>query len=277
MYKIKSYGKINLSLEVLGKREDGYHNIDTLMNSIDLFDEISIKEISGEDLILKSDNFEFPYDSSNLIYKAWEILKNYRNKAVGLEIFVKKNIPVAAGLAGGTSNACTVMKALNEIWNLKLSKEELIDLSKPLGADSTFFFYEGLVRAEGIGEKITKFEDKLNYPLILINIGKPISSKEVYSKINNYSTGIVESIVSNINDEEFLFKNAFNSMEAISFKIYPELSSIKQELINLGADLSLMSGSGPTIFGIFKDEKKRDLVYTKLLNKYNYVIKSKMI
>ena len=277
VFKIKSYGKINLSLEVLGKREDGYHNIDTLMNSIDLWDEIGLKEIPGENLILKSNDPNFPTGEDNLIHKAWEILKVFKSKDTGMEISVTKNIPIAAGLAGGTSNACTVMKALNEIWNLGLSNEELMELAKPLGADSTFFFYEGLVRAEGIGEIITEVKKDLTYPLILINIGKPVSSEEVYSKIDSYSNGIVESIIENIDNEFFLFQNAFNSMEVVSFEIYPELKEIKNELLNLGAEMALMSGSGPTIFGIFKDEKNRDLVYTKLLNKYKYVIKSKMI
>lgn len=277
VFKIKSYGKINLSLEILGKREDGYHNIDTLMNSIDLWDEIGLKEIPGENLILKSNDPNFPTGEDNLIHKAWEILKVFKSKDTGMEISVTKNIPIAAGLAGGTSNACTVMKALNEIWNLGLSNEELMELAKPLGADSTFFFYEGLVRAEGIGEIITEVKKDLTYPLILINIGKLVSSEEVYSKIDSYSNGIVESIIENIDNEFFLFQNAFNSMEVVSFEIYPELKEIKNELLNLGAEMALMSGSGPTIFGIFKDEKNRDLVYTKLLNKYKYVIKSKMI
>lgn len=277
VFKIKSYGKINLSLEILGKREDGYHNIDTLMNSIDLWDEIGLKEIPGENLILKSNDPNFLTGEDNLIHKAWEILKVFKSKDTGMEISVTKNIPIAAGLAGGTSNACTVMKALNEIWNLGLSNEELMELAKPLGADSTFFFYEGLVRAEGIGEIITEVKKDLTYPLILINIGKPVSSEEVYSKIDSYSNGIVESIIENIDNEFFLFQNAFNSMEVVSFEIYPELKEIKNELLNLGAEMALMSGSGPTIFGIFKDEKNRDLVYTKLLNKYKYVIKSKMI
>lgn len=277
MYSLKSYAKINLSLEILGKREDGYHNIDTLMSSIDLYDEISIKKFPGENLILESDNRIFPTDSNNLIYKAWEILKEYRKKESGLKIFVKKNIPISAGLAGGTGNACSVMKTLNEIWNLGFNKEELIELAKPLGADSTFFFYEGLVRAEAIGDKITKINRKVSYPLVLINIGKPIASKDVYSKMSNYSKGKVEGIIKNIEDDSYFFKNAFNSMEEVSFKIYPELKKIKKELENLGADLALMSGSGPTIFGIFKDEKTRDMVYTMLLNKYKYVIKSKTI
>lgn len=277
MYKLKSYGKINLSLEVLGKRKDGYHDIDTLMSAIDLYDEITLENIPGEKLILESDNPNFPIDEKNLIFKAWDILKNFKEKENGMKITVSKNIPIAGGLAGGTSNACEVMKALNNIWNLKFDNDKLVELAKPLGADSTFFFFKGLVRAQGIGDKITSLNKKFDKPLILINNGKPISSKEVYSNIKNYSNKKVENIVKNIDNEEYFYENAFNSMEDVSFDIYPELKDIKKELFDLGAELSLMSGSGPTIFGIFKDEKLRDLVYTKLLRKYKYVIKSKMI
>ncbi len=277
MYKIKSYGKINLSLEILGKREDGYHNIDTLMNPIDLWDEILIEKIIGDKLILESNNPNFPVDESNLIYKAWDILTKYKGKDTGLKITVNKNIPIAAGLAGGTSNACEVMKALNAIWNLEFDNETLVELAKPLGADSTFFFFEGLLRGEEIGDKIAKVKDSLKYPLILINPGIHISSKDVYSKISKYTKGKVENLVENIHNDDFLLNNAFNSMEDVSFQMHPELENIKKDLKSHGADLSLMSGSGPTIYGIFKDDKIRDLVYTKLSNKYKYVIKSKMI
>lgn len=277
MHKVKSYGKINLSLEILGKREDGYHNIDTLMNSIDLWDEIRIEQIVENKLILESDNPNFPIDENNLIYKAWDILRKFKKIDTGLKITVKKNIPIAAGLAGGTSNACEVMKALNKIWDLEFDNKTLVELAKPLGADSTFFFFEGLLRGENIGDKITKVRDSLDYPLILINPGIQISSKEVYSKISKYTKGKVENLVENINSDDFLLKNAFNSMEDISFHMHPELEKIKKDLKDCKADLSLMSGSGPTVYGIFKDDKVRDLVYTKLSNKYKYVIKSKMI
>lgn len=277
MYKIKSYGKINLSLEILGKRDDGYHKIDTLMNSIDLWDEIEIEKIDGDKLILESENPDFPTDESNLIYKAWVILKKFKGKETGLRINVNKNIPIAAGLAGGTSNACEVMKALNKIWNLEFDNETLVELAKPLGADSTFFFYRGLLRGENIGDKITKIKESLNYPLILINPGFHISSKDVYSRITNYTKGKIEKLIHNIDNEDFFFNNAFNSMEDVSFQMHKELKDIKEDLKNNGANLSMMSGSGPTIYGIFKDEKIRDLVYTKLLDKYRYVIKSKMI
>lgn len=277
MIKKKSFGKINLSLEVVGKREDGYHNIDTLMNRIDLFDEIEFSPISENKLILKSDNEDFPTDSSNLMYKAWEIMSKYKKSEYGMEIYVKKNIPIAAGLAGGTSNGIETIKVLNEIWDLGFSKDELIQISKPLGADSTFFFYDNLVRAKGIGEKIQEIKQLENFPILLINIGKPISSKEVYENMKSYSEGKVSKIVENIDDFHYLKENVFNSMEDVSFNIYPELKDTKERLKISGADISLMSGSGPSIFGIYKDRQKRDEAYNQMKNDYKYVIKTKII
>lgn len=273
MYSEKSFGKINLSLEVIEKRKDGYHNIDTLISKIDIFDEIYFKKISGNNLILKSNNKNFPTDSSNLIYKGWDILKKYADKDVGMEIYVKKNLPIAAGLGGGTSNGITVMKVLNKLWNLGFSKEELIELSKPLGADSTLFFYDGLLRAKGIGEKIEVLRPTKNIPLLLINPGKPISTKDVYDNIKNYSNGEIEKVIENLDRLDYLY----NNMEEVSFKIHPELEKIKKELLNSGAKSALMSGSGPTIFSVFDSEIKRDMVYTKFLGKYKYVKKTKTI
>lgn len=276
MFYKKSFGKINLSLEVMGKRDDGYHNIDTLMNKIDLFDEIYLEPILGEELILESDNINFPVDESNLIYKGWELLKKHKKTNTGMKIFVKKNIPIAAGLAGGTSNGCEVIKALNEIWNLNFIKKELLEISKPLGADSSFFFYDGLVRAQGIGDIITPLPSIKKYPLLLVNIGKPISSKKVYDNINKYSKGRVSNIVDNIGDFDYLKEKIINSMEDVTFEIYPELKEIKSILENSDG-ISLMSGSGPTVFGLYKDEEKRDLVYKKIYSDYKYVIKSQLI
>lgn len=277
--EIKSYGKINLSLEVMNRRTDGYHEIDTLMNKIDLYDEISIEEFPGDALELKCDSPDFPLDEKNLIYKAWEILSSYKSGNRGLSITVKKNLPVAAGLAGGTSNGCEVMKALNELWNLKFTQEELKEMAKPLGADSAFFFHEGLVRARGIGDEIEGLNSVLDFPLLLINVGKPISSAEVYGNIKNFSSRKVETLVKEIEsgNVDFLIENMYNSMEAVSFTIYPELEAIKNDLKNYGADGVLMSGSGPTIFAIFKDVNYRDIVYNKYFKKYSYVSKSRTI
>lgn len=277
MLKAKAYGKINLSLEVIGKRPDSYHNIDTLMTRIDVFDKLSFEKTSTNDIIIFSDNKDLRLDKSNLIYKAWYIMKEFTRENPGIKVNLEKNIPIAAGLAGGTSDGVTTMKALNDLWSLNFSNDQLKDLAKPLGADSSFFFYDGLVRSQGIGDKITELDPIKNIPLLIVNIGRPVSTAEVYKRINSYSSGRVSCLVENINAYKIFKDSLYNSMEEVTFSIYPELKEIKSFLLDLGADFSLMSGSGPSIFAGFANEEKRDQAYELIKDKYKYVFKSQII
>ena len=272
----KSYGKINLSLEVLSKRDDGYHNIDSIMNQIDLYDEMTFTTIQGDDLFLETNCKYMPTNSTNLVYKAWEILKPYYKGNHGLNIYINKNIPLASGLGGGTSNGVVTMRVLNEMWNLGFKREQLIELAKPLGADSTFFFFEDLVRVEGIGNKVTELGKIKQLPILLVNIGVGLSSKEVYESITEFSQGKVNDLIENIDNIDYVLQNSYNNMEDVSFKKIPQLKKIKEEIKELGAIAGLMSGAGPTIFGVFKNQDTRDQAYKLLKDKYNTVIKSKL-
>lgn len=277
MTKYKSYAKINLSLEVIEKRPDGYHEIDTLMNKIDLYDEISFKERSDNKIIIKSNAEDLPLDKSNLIYKAWDILSPYKEGPCGIEIHVDKNIPIAAGLGGGTSNGVLTMKVLNSMWSLGFNRDKLIEMSKTLGADSTFFYYDGLVRARGIGDRIEHCSCLKKYPLVLVNIGKPLSSKKVYEKMKNFTSGKVEAFVKAFKDNKEPWNLAYNNMEEVSFSIYPELEEIKEKIKETGAKISLMSGAGPSIFGLYDDISTRDRAYDLLKDKYKIVEKTRMV
>lgn len=277
MFEVKAYGKINLSLEVIGKRPDSYHNIDTLMTRIDVFDKLSFEKTSTNDIIILSENKDLPLDESNLIYKAWSIMKEFTDENPGIKVCLEKNIPIAAGLAGGTSDGVATIKALNQLWALNFSNDQLKHLAQPLGADSSFFFYDGLVRAQGLGDKITELDPIKSIPLLIVNIGKPVSSAEVYKQIKSYSQGRVSYLVENINDYKIFKTSLYNSMEEVTFSIYPELKEIKSSLLNLGADFSLMSGSGPSIFAGFANEDDRDQVYELIKDKYKYVFKNQMI
>lgn len=277
MKKIKSYAKINLSLEVLGPRKDGYHNIDTLMTRIDLWDDIFIELNSEDQLVLTSDDPQLALDDSNYITMAYHLLRPYRKHKCGAKIHIEKSIPVAAGLAGGTSNGIAVLKELNELWKIHLPLESLRELALPIGADSSFFFHSGLVRATGIGHDIEEIQSEPKFHLLLINIGVPIDTGEVYGQLSEFSRGKVEDLAKNINNPHYLFENGYNSMEKVSFKLYPELKEIKARLVDFGSDFVLMSGSGPSLFGIFEDIKKLDLAYQHFLNQYPYVIKTKTI
>ena len=159
---IESYGKINLGLDVLYKREDGYHEIKTIMQQISLSDTLTLREMK-ENIALESNNTDLPMDSSNLVYKAWKAIQRRTGINRGIEINIHKRIPIAAGLAGGSTNASAVLKGLNELWELGLKEEELKNIGVEIGADVPYCIMGGTALAEGIGEKLTKlraFKDK---------------------------------------------------------------------------------------------------------------------
>ena len=275
--KRKCYAKINLSLDSLYQRADGYHEIDTIMARINLFDEL---------IINRNDCGKFSYSSNddiigkledNLIYKVWDMLK-YRTDSPGLDVNLIKNIPIAAGLAGGSTDAAEMIKALNELWNLSLSREEMMKIGTSLGADIPFFFTDTPARARGIGEIISPFENNLGMKILLINDGTHISSAEVYKNLKDYGHLDNDLIVRKLEDGDhsaiFYFENV---MEDVVTDLYPRLLDIKGDFLDNGAEVTLISGSGASIFGIFMDDEILDNAYDKLKDKYYFVKKVELL
>lgn len=276
--KINSYAKINLSLDVLGLREDGYHNIDTIMNLIGLYDIMYINRNSTYELNLSSNNPDFPTDKTNLIFKIFENLKKFRDINCGYDVFVDKQIPISAGLAGGSSNACEFLMYVNDDLSLNLSDQEIKEICRLTGADTFYFTNKKCVRATGIGNEFVRLSDFSNKNIIIVNNGMSISSKDVYDNLKESNGGLGKvSVAIDSRDYETFFKVAFNTMESVSEKLVEEISVIKDQLNDLGADLSLMSGSGPTVFGIFKNTQDYENCYNKLKDKYKYVFKTKTL
>ncbi len=180
---IESYGKVNLALDILYKRDDGYHEINSIMQRINLKDKLTFTEIE-KGVIIESNNPEVPTDSTNLVYKAWEILKDITGIDKGIHVNIEKNIPIAAGLAGGSSNGAATLQALNQMWNLKLSDIELMEIGKNLGADIPFCIMGGTALAQGIGEKLKSLNPFSKKHLLLCNPGIKVSTEYAYSKIN---------------------------------------------------------------------------------------------
>lgn len=273
----KCYAKINLTLDSLYKRDDGYHEIDSIMTKINIFDEL---------LISKNSTGEFNYSSNienicpledNLVYKVWDLLKD-RTDNPGIDLRLSKNIPIAAGLAGGSTDAAEMIKALDELWDLNLSLDFKKDLAKKLGADISFFLTESPARARGIGEIISPFTNNLQMKALLINDGTKISSKDIYKNLSHY--GIIDNvnIVKRLEKgDEKVIKEFKNVMEDEVFRLFPHLSEIKKELINHKALNALVSGSGASIFGIFTDDMKLNDAYLKLKDKYDFVEKVEFI
>lgn len=276
--KINSYAKINLSLDVLGLREDGYHNIDTIMNLIDLHDIMDINRNNTKELNLSSNNPGFPTDKTNLIFKIFENLKKFRDINCGYDVFVDKQIPISAGLAGGSSNACEFLMFVNDDLSLNLSNQEIKEICRLTGADTFYFTNKKCVRATGIGNEFVRLSDFSNKNIIIVNNGMSISSKDVYDNLKESNGGLGKvSVAIDSRDYETFYRKAFNTMESVSEKLVEEISVIKDQLNDLGADLSLMSGSGPTVFGIFENTQDYENCYNKLKDKYKYVFKTKTL
>lgn len=265
---IESYGKVNLALDILYKREDGYHEINSVMQRINLKDRLTFKEIK-EGIIIESNNSEVPTDSTNLVHKVWESLRKLTGLNRGIYVYIEKHIPIAAGLAGGSSNGAATLQALNQMWSLNLSDRELMTIGKDLGADIPFCIMGGTALAQGIGEKLTKLNSFSKKHILLCNPGIKISTKEAYKKINpNGKSMDIDSLINCIKEENIncIAQNMFNKMEEPIMKEYPIIQSIKDIMLNHGALGALMSGSGPTVFGIYDDEEKMKETKKKLLN-----------
>jgi len=274
----KCFAKINLSLDIISKRPDGYHNIDTLMARINLFDKLEIEKNSDGKFTYES-NLNLGKVEDNLVFKAYEIMKNLAgDKATGIRVKLSKNIPVEAGLAGGSTNAAETMKALNELWGLGLSKKALMEEGAKLGADIPFFFLDRAARATGIGEILEPFRIKPPLKVLLVNDGTNIASAHVYKNtklfghINNIeiAKGLEEGSWAVVNDFE-------NVMEDVVLRDFPHLKAIKENLIDKGAIKAIVSGSGGSIFGIFRDEKNLDSAYDALKDSYYFVRKVDLI
>lgn len=259
--KLKSRAKINLSIDVLGKRKDGYHLVEMIMQTIDLYDLIEIQEIQDNQIILKSDSNEIPLDSNNLIYKAATIIKQEFNINKGVEVYIEKNIPVAAGMAGGSSNAAAILVGLNKLWNLNLSDQKLEEIGLKLGADVPFCINGGAVLASGIGEKLTPIKGLTKDTCILVC--KPdlfVSTKEVYECIDSKDIEkrpdnkfLIECLKNE--DTVQLAKNMFNVLEEVTVEKHPVIKQIKNTMIKNKALGAMMSGSGPTVFGLYKNKE----------------------
>lgn len=270
--KISSYGKINLALDVKNKREDGYHNIRTIMQEISLKDDLTIIDNDSENLTIESNNREIPLGEENLVYKAWEELKKVSGVNKGAHVHIYKRIPVAAGLAGGSSNAAAMLKGLNELWELNYSLEKLEDIGKIIGADIPFCLRGGTLLGSGIGnlfEEIGSFED---VHVLLINPNIPMDTKYVYEKLEleNGKNFNMDLILQGVRKKDLLgvSKNLYNALEDVVTGEVKEIEEIKRELIKNKSLAALMSGSGTTVFGLFKNEEDLNYSYKKLSEKY---------
>lgn len=260
MKSIKSYAKINLSLNIVGKREDGYHLLDMVMVPIELHDSIIISPL-GKNLIdnfVTVDDFTNGLIHYNLASSAINTLTNKYNCDAHFRVFIHKVIPMQAGLGGGSSNAAFTMKAVNQMLKLNASDQELIELATPLGADIPFFINCVPARCQGIGEVMSPVEIKNNYYVLIVKPKEGCSTKEVFKKFDTMGgkapniDKVIEALKSG--DDEMLAENMGNVLEDAAVTICPEIKEIKEYLLNSGVRIAMMSGSGSSVFALSTDK-----------------------
>lgn len=251
---VKAPAKINLALDVLKKREDGYHEVKMVMTTIDLADRLDITLLEEDEIRVESSSGIIPDDKRNLAYKAAELLKERFQIKQGCKIEITKNIPVAAGLAGGSSDCAAALKGLNELWNLGLTKAQLAELGSELGSDVAFCVYGGTALATGRGEKITPIASPVPAWVILAKPPLGISTANTYQQVNvkTCEHPNVDLMIEAIEEQNYekMCKHLGNSLESVILENYPIVKKIKEKMKKLGADGVLMSGSGPTVFGL---------------------------
>ena len=259
--KIRTYGKINLYLEVTGKRENGYHELEMVMQNVNLYDEIYLEELEVNRIVLTSDSQYIPKDESNIAAQAAAVIKERFDLDRGVKIHIRKNIPVAAGLAGGSGNAAGVLKGLNSLWELGLSTRELQELGLNLGADVPFQVMGGAAVARGIGENLTAIKGLKNTWIVLSKPALSVSTPEVYGELNveqlpekPIQKEFIEAVEKR--DLHYVSNNMYNALESVTLIKHPVIEEIKRKMMQYNAMGSMMSGSGPTVFGIFKNQEK---------------------
>lgn len=275
--QLKSRAKINLSIDVVGRREDGYSLVEMIMQSIDLHDIIKIKELDNNKIIIKSNSSNMPLDRRNIAYKAAVLIKKEFNISKGLEIYIEKYIPIAAGLAGGSSNAAAILVGLNKLWDLNLREEELQNLGLRLGSDVPFCISGRPALAQNIGEKLTYIKglpDGTNIVVCKPNLF--VSTKEVYQNLNMANVDTrpnTKLLLQKLEEEdiETVSKNMVNVLESVTSKKYKVINEIESIIMDFNALGTLMSGSGPTVFGIFKSEEDALKCKVELLKRYKQV------
>lgn len=267
--ELKALGKINLGLDVLGRRENGYHDVRMVMQTLYLYDNVTLQKKSAPGIEIDSNLFYLPNDEDNIAWKAAKLLIDEFDIKDGIRIHLDKHIPVAAGMAGGSSNAAAVLYGMNQMFRLGLSQKELMERGVKLGADVPYCIMRGTVLAEGIGEKLTPLPPM---PKCQILIAKPpisVSTKMVYEKLDSCEIkehpdidGILDGLKNQ--DLEQVAASLGNVLEKVTVEAYPVIAQIKECMKEAGALGAMMSGSGPTVFGIFRDRRTAKEAFTKV-------------
>lgn len=274
--RLPAYGKINLSLDVLGLRDDGYHELATVMQSIALADELTFTVNDSDEINLTCSQDTLTTGPDNLVVKAATLLRQRYGIAKGVDIHLQKNIPVAAGLGGGSSDAGATLKALNHLWGLNLTMSNLLVLASQLGADVPFTLVSGTALAQGFGEQLTLLPPVPVFWLVLVKPPQSLGAGQVYNawdqggwQSRNYTAAVLQAIKTQ--NKEDLINSLGNDLERPVEGILPLVQEIKDDLLNKGALTAMVSGSGPTVMGICSEEEEATILARNLSDHYEEI------
>lgn len=267
-YRIKAYAKVNLGLDVIRRLPNGYHEVKMVMQSIGLCDELTLEKAS-EGITLTTDHPELSCGEDNLICKAAKLMFDTYHIPGGIKIHLQKNIPIAAGMAGGSTDAAAVMKGISRLFDLEIPLERLMELGLSIGADVPYCILGGTALAEGVGEKLTPLTPAPDFYILIAKPEISVSTKYVYENLDLAGVarhpdidGMVLSIESG--SLQGILDRMGNVLESVTVSAYPVIDTLKRRIRELGAVNSLMSGSGPTVFGIFLSERAAEFACEQL-------------
>jgi 4-diphosphocytidyl-2C-methyl-D-erythritol kinase len=276
----KAPAKINLGLDAMYRREDGYHELRMVMTSVDLSDHIVVSSLDDDEILLETDSSFLPTDSRNHVYQAAELLKKKFNITSGVKIYIRKKIPVAAGLAGGSSDCAATLRALNKLWNLNLTLEELAEIGAEIGSDVPYCIYGNTAYVTGRGEFVEKISDMPKCFVVLVKPQMSVSTASIFKALDaeHATHPDIDAIRVALADEDYtkVCELLGNTLEDVTIERYPEIEKIKESMLKFGCDAAMMSGSGPTVFGLVKQEKRAQRIFNALkgFNKEVYLVRS---
>lgn len=266
---LKALAKINLGLDVVRRREDGYHEVRMIMQTIHLFDRLTIKKTNHAGIRIKTNLSFLPIDENNLIYKAGKMLMDEFSISQGVEVELVKRIPVAAGMAGGSSDAAAMLYGMNQLFELGLSRRQLMERGVRIGADVPYCLMRGTALAEGIGEQLTQLPPMVKCPVLIAKPQISVSTQFVYQNLvldENTVHPNIDKMIQDIKAQDLvsIAEGMGNVLESVTIPKYPIIQQIKDNMLDSGALNAMMSGSGPTVFGLFDSQEKAKAAYEKM-------------
>ena len=266
---LKALAKINLGLDVVRRREDGYHEVRMIMQTIHLYDRLKITKTKTPGIEIHSNLPFLPVNENNLVYKAGQLLMDEFGVKEGVRVDLLKRIPVAAGMAGGSSDAAAMLYGVNQLFDLGLSRKQLMERGVSIGADVPYCLMRGTALAEGIGEKLKQLPPMVKCPVLIAKPQISVSTKFVYQNLKLNETTVhpdIDALIRDIKKKDLcaITSDMGNVLETVTIPNYPVIAEIKEQMIHSGAQGAMMSGSGPTVFGLFESEKQAKKAYEEM-------------